>query len=350
MTPSASVSLIPLMYYNNRRVGRLLTLVLALTVVATAALAQGCNVVEPDPLQISWTAPCEDGSWLLDPQTGCRLWDWHPDPEDTATWSGACPGGLKEGAGIVQWFEHGRPIDRFEGVFEHGKRKGFGRYYWPAGQRFEGYYDDDLPNGQGTITIDGVSHAGIWRRGCLAHKDKLIAIGAPLSTCTGGHSGKIAEKMGVTSGRPLQPSCFEGRPEGDHRVLTETGQTSVAARLAIEKAGAMATYLPLLKFDRIYAALAAREINAGALPVDLRFGGQARYGCPTMLPGAFSGSVCGRRLSGKPSSTIGFERRHNAAFRIEDEDAFVQFMQEDIPLPPPRAAELRGINAGSMAA
>ena len=64
----------------------------------------------------------------------------------------------------------------------------------------------------------------------------------------------------------------------------------------------------------------------------------------------FSGSVCGRRLSGKSSSTIGFERRHNAAFRIEDEDAFVQFMQEDIPLPPPRAAELRGINAGSMAA
>ena len=34
----------------------------------------------------------------------------------------------------------------------------------------------------------------------------------------------------------------------------------------------MATYLPLLKFDRIYAALAAREIDAGALPVDLRFG------------------------------------------------------------------------------
>jgi glyoxylase-like metal-dependent hydrolase (beta-lactamase superfamily II) len=69
-----------------------------------------------------------------------------------------------------------------------------------------------------------------------------------------------------------------------------------------------------------------------------------------VLPGAFSGSVCGRRLSGKPFSTIGFERRHNAAFRIEREDAFVRFMQEDIPMPPPRATELRGINAGSMAA
>jgi hydroxyacylglutathione hydrolase len=69
-----------------------------------------------------------------------------------------------------------------------------------------------------------------------------------------------------------------------------------------------------------------------------------------VLPGAFSGSVCGRRLSGKPASTIGFERRYNAAFLIEDESTFVQFMREDVPVPPPRAAELRGINAGLMAA
>jgi ABC-type nitrate/sulfonate/bicarbonate transport system substrate-binding protein len=61
-------------------------------------------------------------------------------------------------------------------------------------------------------------------------------------------------------------------------VLTETGQTSVATRLTIEKAGATAMYVPLVKFDRIYAALAAGEIDAGALPIDLRLGGQVRYG------------------------------------------------------------------------
>jgi len=61
-------------------------------------------------------------------------------------------------------------------------------------------------------------------------------------------------------------------------VLTETGQTSVATRITVEKAGATASYLPLVKFDRIYAALAAGEIDAGALPIDLRFSGQARYG------------------------------------------------------------------------
>jgi glyoxylase-like metal-dependent hydrolase (beta-lactamase superfamily II) len=65
-----------------------------------------------------------------------------------------------------------------------------------------------------------------------------------------------------------------------------------------------------------------------------------------VLPGAFAGSVCGRRLSGNPSSTIGFERRHNAGFRIDDPEAFVRFMQEDIPAPPPAADEMRRLNAG----
>jgi hydroxyacylglutathione hydrolase len=66
-----------------------------------------------------------------------------------------------------------------------------------------------------------------------------------------------------------------------------------------------------------------------------------------VLPGAFSGSVCGRSLSGKPTSTIGFERRFNKAFRIEDEAAFVATMTADIPPPPPEAARTRALNAGA---
>ncbi len=65
-----------------------------------------------------------------------------------------------------------------------------------------------------------------------------------------------------------------------------------------------------------------------------------------VLPGAYSGSVCGRGLSGKPASTIGFEKRHNVAFRIAQEEAFVAAMLADIPPPPARAAELRASNAG----
>ncbi|MER8434893.1 MBL fold metallo-hydrolase [Mesorhizobium caraganae] len=69
-----------------------------------------------------------------------------------------------------------------------------------------------------------------------------------------------------------------------------------------------------------------------------------------VLPGAFSGSVCGRSLSGKPTSTIGFEKRFNKAFRIDDEEAFVATMIADIPPPPPDAARNRAANAGLAAA
>ena len=66
----------------------------------------------------------------------------------------------------------------------------------------------------------------------------------------------------------------------------------------------------------------------------------------TVLPGAFAGSVCGRALSGTPSSTIGFERRFNVAFRITSREEFVAHMLRDIPPRPPDAARVRAANLG----
>ena len=65
-------------------------------------------------------------------------------------------------------------------------------------------------------------------------------------------------------------------------------------------------------------------------------------------PGAFAGSVCGRRLSGKPASTIGFERRFNRAFAMEDRDAFVQLMIADIPARPENADQMRAANLDAI--
>jgi hydroxyacylglutathione hydrolase len=65
-----------------------------------------------------------------------------------------------------------------------------------------------------------------------------------------------------------------------------------------------------------------------------------------VLPGAYSGSVCGRSLSGKPTSTIGFEKRNNKALLIDNEDEFVRVMVADIPTPPIGAAAIRTANSG----
>jgi hydroxyacylglutathione hydrolase len=65
-----------------------------------------------------------------------------------------------------------------------------------------------------------------------------------------------------------------------------------------------------------------------------------------VLPGAYSGSVCGRSLSGKPMSTIGFERRFNKAFQIADKAEFVNYMLQNVPAPPPEAGSIRATNLG----
>ena len=118
-------------------------------------------------MQISWNAPCDEGSWLFEPGVGCRMWDWRPTSSDVVTWTGACRKGAMVGPGTLQWTEHERPIDRFEGAFVDGKRQGPGRYTWNESEWYVGFYENDLPHGLGTALIAGcidADHARNARR------------------------------------------------------------------------------------------------------------------------------------------------------------------------------------------
>lgn len=148
------------------------------------------------------------------------------------------------------------------------------------------------------------TEAGIFRRRGIDMSLPAIAIGGPQAAAgvirgdwEFAHTGALPVAEEVLKGHDIVilatptsefPNSFvmtrkeitqlaqlNGKKVG---VLTETGQTSVAARITVEKAGATATYVPLIKFDRIYAALAAGDVDAGALPIDLRFAGEIRYG------------------------------------------------------------------------
>jgi hydroxyacylglutathione hydrolase len=63
-----------------------------------------------------------------------------------------------------------------------------------------------------------------------------------------------------------------------------------------------------------------------------------------LYPAHYSGSVCGRGLSATPISSIGFERRHNAALRFETEDEFVAALVRDIPPAPDHQAAIVAAN------
>lgn len=66
-----------------------------------------------------------------------------------------------------------------------------------------------------------------------------------------------------------------------------------------------------------------------------------------IFPGHQAGSVCGADISGKPSSTIGFEKRFNPGLRINNKEEFVSYLTSDIP---PRPTEMDRMMAANIAA
>jgi hydroxyacylglutathione hydrolase len=65
-----------------------------------------------------------------------------------------------------------------------------------------------------------------------------------------------------------------------------------------------------------------------------------------VYPAHFAGSACGKAMSGKPSSTIGFERRFNEALKPRARAEFVDFMTADLPPQPEEFARIRLANQG----
>lgn len=66
-----------------------------------------------------------------------------------------------------------------------------------------------------------------------------------------------------------------------------------------------------------------------------------------IYPGHQAGSACGAGLSGKPASTIGFERRFNPQLSMARED-FVRTLMAEIPPPPADMAAIVRHNLGSL--
>jgi hydroxyacylglutathione hydrolase len=67
-----------------------------------------------------------------------------------------------------------------------------------------------------------------------------------------------------------------------------------------------------------------------------------------VYPTHFAGSSCGKSMSPKPSSTIGFERRFNPSLQVSSKREFVEFVTSDLPVQPPRFQQVRKYNLGYL--
>jgi hydroxyacylglutathione hydrolase len=116
---------------------------------------------------------------------------------------------------------------------------------------------------------------------------------------------------------------------GDTLFVGDAGRPDLTAESTTGETPPAETAMTLAAAQILYASL--RTLLT--LPDDLE-----------IYPAHFAGSACGRTMSGKPSSTLGFERRYNPALTQPSREAFVSFMLTDLPAPPERHREIRAAN------
>jgi hypothetical protein len=149
-------------------------------------------------------AQAQTGSWISDTSAGCKVWNPHPQPNESIHWSGACADGFAQGRGAAQWFRNNLPFETDEGEWRGGRQIGFGTQVWPSGRydgqlvdgephghgvmmvqgaRYEGDFRNGRPNGTGTLTNGNGSFNGSWTDGCFREGSRKASFGVPLSTC-----------------------------------------------------------------------------------------------------------------------------------------------------------------------
>lgn len=108
--------------------------------IATIAAILGLITVVPALAQSQSGKP---PGWISDSKTGCKVWNPAPQARETIRWSGGCEGGYAQGKGTLEWFENGRPGDRYVGEYQGGKRNGHGVVTMSNGTRIEGDWRND---------------------------------------------------------------------------------------------------------------------------------------------------------------------------------------------------------------
>jgi ABC-type nitrate/sulfonate/bicarbonate transport system substrate-binding protein len=168
------------------------------------------------------------------------------------------------------------------------------------------------------------AEAGMFRRHGIEVTFPSLEAGGPgaVTKMLGGewefaHTGDVPIVQGVLQGHDpvllLTPTdLHEGvfvmarrditRPEqlAGTRIgaVDQTGQLGRAMQRLLQQWGVSATLISLGSFQAIYAALGKGEVEAGYLPVDLRFRGQNEFGWTALqsLPAGTGGIVTTRRF------------------------------------------------------
>jgi len=111
--------------------------------------------------------PLTRSQWYELVNKDCEVWNDHPMPRETATWSGRCVDGRAEGKGVLVWsfVENGQlKRESYKGAYLDGKHHGKGIYTWADGDRYEGEWKGDIHHGEGVYKwANGDVYKGSWK-------------------------------------------------------------------------------------------------------------------------------------------------------------------------------------------
>lgn len=144
-------------------------------------------------------------------------------------------------------------------------------------------------------------------------------------------AGNVTIKVLHTPGHTMDSICLlvTDKRRGDEPWFVITGDTLFVGALGRPDLAGREQVMAAMLYDSIHEKLLS-------LPNEVE-----------IFPGHQAGSACGAGLSGKPSSTIGFEKRFNPGLKLTSKAEFVKLLTSEIP---PRPAEMERMVAANIAA
>jgi glyoxylase-like metal-dependent hydrolase (beta-lactamase superfamily II)/rhodanese-related sulfurtransferase len=174
-------------------------------------------------------------------------------------------------------------------------------------------------------------------------RDLQSATGAPIVIHQS--AGATFDHLGVTDGHELRVGNVR------LKVLHTPGHTPDSICLLVTDRSRGGDPWFVLTGDTLFIGDVGRPDLGGERAAEDLYESLCRVLLPLndtveVFPAHGAGSMCGRAMSAKPGSTIGFERRFNPALQVRDKSEFVRLVMAELPPKPPSFETIVGKNRG----